>query len=97
MRRRSAEEVERLVRGYEESGLARVEYCRRAEISVRTLDYYRQRARRRGAKLVRVHVEHAAQAPGTFAVVLANGRRIECAWNFADGELGRLIRIAESA
>jgi hypothetical protein len=90
--------VERLVRGYEESGLARVEYCRRAAISVGTLDYYRQRARRRGAaKLVRVHVEHAAQAPGTFAVVLTNGRRIESAWNFADGELARLIRIAESA
>ena len=32
-----------------------------------------------------------------FTLSLANGRRIECGWGFADGELARLIRIAESA
>ncbi len=32
-----------------------------------------------------------------FTLSLANGRRIECSWQFAEAELARLIRIAESA
>jgi hypothetical protein len=32
-----------------------------------------------------------------FTLSLANGRRIESSWRFADVELARLIRIAESA
>ncbi len=60
------------------------------------LDYYIRRYGRESAqKLVRVEVE--AASPGAFSVVLANGRRIESAWNFADAELARLIRVVEGA
>jgi hypothetical protein len=31
-----------------------------------------------------------------FALVLANGRRIESAWGFAEADLVRLIRAAEA-
>ena len=46
--------------------------------------------------MVAVKVAHAEPAPH-FTLSLANGRRIECSWRFADAELARLIRIAESA
>jgi hypothetical protein len=105
MRKRTAEEVERMVKGYEESGLSREEYCRREGMPVTTLDYYRQRsarrlaaARRTGASsLVKVKLKAAPmQAPGVFTLVLGNGRRIESGWNFGDAEMARLIRIAEA-
>jgi hypothetical protein len=104
MQKRSAEEVERLLRGYEESGLARREYCGQLGIAVSTLDYYRQKAtrkaaaqRRASAKLVKVKVEAPAEQPkSVFTLVLGNGRRIESAWNFTDAELARLIRIVEA-
>ena len=104
MEKRTAEEVERMLKGYEESGLSRRQYCGREGIAVTTLDYYRQRltrkaaaARKRsGSKLVEVKVEAAAaETRSVFALVLANGRRIESGWNFGDDELARLIRIAE--
>ncbi len=104
MRKRSAEEVEQLLRGYDESGLTRGEYCQQLGIAVTTLDYYRQRGarkaagnRRAAAKLVRVKMERApAEARNRFTVVLANGRRIESSWSFAEADLVRLIRAAEA-
>jgi DNA-binding CsgD family transcriptional regulator len=105
MKKRTAEEVERLVKGYEESGLSRQEYCQREGIAVTTLDYYRQRSTRKAAaerrvaasKLVKVKLEAAPiEAQSVFSLVLANGRRIESAWNFIDVDLARLIRIAEA-
>jgi hypothetical protein len=39
----------------------------------------------------------SAEPPSNFVLSLANGRRIECSWRFADAELARLIRIAQSA
>jgi hypothetical protein len=45
---------------------------------------------------VAVKVVNPEPAP-QFTLSLANGRRIECSWRFADAELARLIRIAESA
>jgi hypothetical protein len=103
MQKRSREEVEQLLRGYEESGLRRQEYCQQAGIPVTTFDYYRQRearkaaaGKRAAAKLVKVKVEGSAeQARSVFTLVLGNGRRIETGWNFADAELSRLIRIVE--
>jgi hypothetical protein len=45
-----------------------------------------------------VKVEVAAsEAAGPFILSLANGRRIESSWGYADAELARLIRVAESA
>jgi hypothetical protein len=103
MGKRTAEEVERLVKGYEESGLSRQEYCRREGMPVTTLDYYRQRtarkvaARTTASRLVKVKLEAApVQGPCGFILTLGNGRRIESGWNFVDEEMARLIRIAEA-
>ena len=103
MQKRTAEEVERLVKGYEESGLSRREYCQREGMPVTTFDYYRQRstrkvaAQRRAAGLVKVKLEAApVGAPSVFTLMLSNGRRIESAWNFSEADLARLIRIAEA-
>jgi len=46
--------------------------------------------------MVAVKVANAEPA-ADFRLSLGNGRRIECSWRFADAELARLIRIAESA
>jgi hypothetical protein len=104
MQKRTTEEIERLVKGYEESGLSRREYCEREGMPVTTFDYYRQRttrkaaAKRRAAGLVKVKVEAApVETPSVFfRLMLANGRRIESAWNFNEADLARLIRIAEA-
>ena len=104
MQRRGLEEVEELLRGYEESGLPRQEYCRQVGIPVTTFDYYRQREARKAAagkrapaRLVKVKVEESPEpARGVFTLVLGNRRRIETGWNFAEAELSRLIRIVEA-
>jgi hypothetical protein len=88
-----------MLAGYEESGLSRQEYCRRAGIPVTTLDYYRQRAARKAAatRLVQVKVKMPpVESPGVFTVVLRNGRRIESGWKFSDADLARLIGVAEA-
>ena len=62
------------------------------------LDYYIRHygtGKNGSAKFVRVKVERATAAP--FALVLRNGRRIECEGSIPEAELSRLIRIAESA
>jgi len=47
--------------------------------------------------LVKVKLEASpVQAPSIFTLTLANGRRIESAWNFSDTDLGRLIRIVDA-
>ena len=52
MQKRTAEEVEKLLKGYEESGLSRQEFCQRERIPVTTLDYYRGRSTRKAAGLL---------------------------------------------
>jgi hypothetical protein len=103
MKKRTAEEIERLLQGYEESGLSRQEYCQREGIPVTTFDYYRQRSRRKAAAqrrtagFVKVKLNAApVEAQSVFTLTLANGRRIESAWAFSDVDLARLIRIAEA-
>ena len=98
--RRSVEEVERLVSGYQQSGLTRREYCQSQGIAVTTLDYYRRRQRSKSGtpKVVPVMVAAAAgkgAGEGGFALVLGNGRRIESRWSFGEADLARLIRTAE--
>jgi hypothetical protein len=95
-------EMRRMLEEYKASGLPRREFCRQRSIPLTTLDYWRREhgvkagkpARRPG--LVRVEVA-ASKTTGQFILSLANGRRIESSWGFADVELARLIRIAESA
>jgi transposase len=98
-RRRSAEEVERLLEDYRASGMTRIEYCRQADMALSTLGRYlrrRRQRRQRGQRLVRVSLESAPERDRGFVLVLGNGRRIESGWKFGDAELARLIRVAEA-
>lgn len=92
---RSKEEIRKIAEGFAKSGMTRREYCAKQGIAVTTLDYWRRAQQQRKPKLVRVSVE-AAQ-PGTgFTLALANGRRIESSWSFAEADLEKLIRAAEA-
>ena len=96
-RRRSAEEIQQLLEQYRASGLTQIEYCRQTGTVLSTLGRYLRRCGGREQRLLRVNLERASE-PGTgFVLVLGNGRRIESGWRFADAELARLIRVAESA
>ncbi len=96
--RRSAEEWRGIIAKFGASGLTRREFCERHAIPVTTLDYYRHRlGRETTPRMVKVTVKNApVEVEGNFTLVLANGRRIESSWRFGDGELARLIRVAES-
>jgi len=90
---RSKQEIRGFVEGYARSGMTRRAYCEKHNIPITTLDYWR-RAHKLKPKLVEVAIE---TEPGAgFALVLANGRRIESSWRFAEAELLRLIRVAEA-
>jgi hypothetical protein len=95
-KRRNREEVEELVREFEASGETRAEFSERRGIAVTTLDAWR-RKRVKAAGLVAVNVKGETGSGGDFRLSLRNGRRIESGWNFAEADLARLIRIAESA
>jgi hypothetical protein len=96
--RRSAEEIQRLLEEYRQSGEKRTAFCRRQGIPVTTLDYYlRHQALKAQPRLTRVKLPaQPSGAEETFTLVLRNGRRIESGWNFRDAELARLIRLAET-
>jgi hypothetical protein len=96
-KKRSTEEGLRLIEEFERSGQTRRQFCEERKITVTTLDYWRWRkARPAKPGLVEVVVENDVAMVG-FSVVLTNGRRIECRWNFRESELSSLIRIVESA
>ena len=99
-RRRSAEEIQQLLEQYRASGLTQIEYCRQTGVVLSTLGRHLRRhssANRQKQRLVRVKLRSDAVPGAGFALLLGNGRRIECGWEFGDGELARLIRVAESA
>jgi hypothetical protein len=50
--------------------------------------------RKQNPRLVEIAMEQAQPVAG-FALVLTNGRRIESSWSFAEGDLDKLIRVAE--
>jgi hypothetical protein len=96
-RQRSSEEVQQVVERFRASGLSQIEYCRQSGMVLSTLGRYIRRVNNPEQQLVRVKVE-APSEPGTgFVLMLGNGRRIASGWGFGDGELARLIRVAESA
>jgi len=74
--------------------MSRREYCQKHNIPVTTFDYWR-RIRKSKPKLVEVALE--TQPVAGFALVLANGRRIESSWRFAKADLMRLIRAASQS
>jgi hypothetical protein len=92
---RSREEIRRIVEGFTNSGLTRREYCARHGIAVSTLDYWRRAHQKQKPRLVPVAIEEAHHPLAGFALVLANGRRIESSWSFVEADLEKLIRVAE--
>jgi hypothetical protein len=92
-RMRSKQEVRGIVDGFAKSGMTRREYCEKHTIGISTLDYWR-RAQKGKPKLVEVAIE--GQPTAGFVLVLANGRRIESSWKFAEADLTRLLRVAEA-
>jgi|SRR5688572_3221602 transposase-like protein len=94
-RRRTREEIEQIVQQYEASGMTQAEYCRQAGVSLSSLQRYMQK-RDNGQRMVRVRLQPAPERSGRFALVLANGRRIESDWQFGESDLARLIRVAET-
>jgi len=92
---RSKEEIRRIVEGFAKSGMTRREYCAKHRVAMTALDYWRRAHRKPKPRLVEVEVE-PAQPAGGFALVLANGRRIESAWSFVEADLEKLIRAAEA-
>jgi hypothetical protein len=95
---RSAE-MRRVLEEFKAGGLSRREFCQQRSIPLTTFDYWRRehavKARKPGRRprMVAVKVINAKPAQ-QFTLSLANGRRIESSWRFADVELARLIRIA---
>ena len=96
-RRRSAEEILKLVEKYQASGLTQIEYCRQTGMVLSTLGRYLRRRSNQAQQLIRVEVESEGAQFAGFVLVLANGRRIETGWGFGDADLARVIRVAESA
>jgi hypothetical protein len=88
----SKQKIRHIVEGYAKSGMTRREYCEKHDIPITTLDW--RRVQKKEPRLVEVAVE--TQPDVGFVLVLANGRRIESSWKFAEAELLRLIRVADA-
>jgi hypothetical protein len=94
-RRRTTQEIEELLESYRTSGMTRIAYCQQVGIALSTLGRY-LRQHSGGQRLVRVNLDAATEPHRSFVLVLSNGRRIESGWQFPDGDLARLIRVAEA-
>ena len=106
-KRRSRQEVRRLVLEFEASGLRQSEFCRRHGLALNTLR--RHLKKRRAAKgdattdvrLVAVELAEGdrnsnPRAGAALEVVLACGRRIEVRPAFDAATLGRLVEVLEA-
>ena len=91
---RSKEEILKIAEGFAKSGMTRREYCAKHGVTMTTLDYWRRAHRKQKPTLVPVAIEEARPLT-EFALVLANGRRIESSWNFVAADLEKLIRVVE--
>jgi hypothetical protein len=106
-RRRTRQEVQRLVSEFGTSGLSRGEFCRIHGMRLSTLQRGLRRERTKpgdiqsdGNKLVRVKViggSGTADREGrcAMAVVLAKGRRIELSRDFDAAQLRRVVEALE--
>jgi hypothetical protein len=94
--RRGREEIQQIVEQFHASGLSKMEYCRQNGVVLSSLGRYLRRNEISGQRLVRVKVEVPAAPDTGFVLMLVNGRRIASSWGFAEAELARLIRVAES-
>jgi hypothetical protein len=103
--RRSRVEVERLVAGYESSGLGRQEFCEKHGLSLSTLSRHRKRRQLRSetataGRLVAVEISetkqtHAIRRGSELLVLLSSGRRIEVRGGFDPKVLQQLVRALE--
>jgi hypothetical protein len=89
-----------LVGEYEASGLSRVEFCRKQELSLATLARYRKRRAQgevvAGNRWVAVEVSGAGPARESgLAVALPGGRRIEVGRGFDARTLAQLLGVLE--
>lgn len=106
-RRRTRQEVQRLVSEFGASGLSRGEFCRIHGMRPSTLERGLRRERSKlgenpshGKKLVRVQVIGGSGAMDredscAMAVVLAKGRRIELSRDFDAAQLRRVVEALE--
>jgi|SRR5215469_2394479 len=106
-RRRTRQEVQRLVSEFATSGLRRGEFCRVHGMALGTLQRGLNRERVRSSdiqsdakRLVRVKVIGGSgtgdpQGRCAMAVVLVNGRRIELNPNFDPAQLRRVVETLE--
>lgn len=92
--RRRPEDIDRLLEAYHDRGnVTRRAFCEAQSVPLSTLGYYLRQRGKPATQLARVQLSAAAEAPGRFALVLANGRRIEC----GGADLAHLIRTAEAS
>lgn len=107
-KRRSREEVRRLVDEFESSGLERAQFCRSRRLALNTLQRHLRarrlgtQARSGGSRLVAVSITprpETVSKPGetNLEVVLARGRRIGVRPGFDPGTLRELILALEDA
>jgi hypothetical protein len=93
--KRTEDEIEELLQRYDARGnVTRRAFCESQDIPVSTLGYYLRRRAAPAVHLARVKLTNGVAAgAGRFALVLGNGRRIEC----GPAELAHLISAAERA
>jgi hypothetical protein len=98
-RRRTREEIQKVVEDLQASGLSRREFSQQSGIKLSTLARYALLARRREQPqhLMRVRLDAPQEPNPGFVLTLGNGRRIASGWGFPESVLTRLIRVAESA
>ena len=105
-KRRSREEVKRLVMEFEASGIARNEFCRSRGIALSTLQRHLKRhgsgvdRAKAGNRLVAVELsgqepKSNSQRACALEVVLPGGRRIEVRREFDSATLGRVVKVLE--
>jgi hypothetical protein len=104
-KRRSSQEIRRLVTEFEASGLRQVEFCRSRGLALSTLQRGLKRRRTEAGGqgesegLVEVRIARSRRGGGTessvLEVSLAKGRRIEVRPDFDAETLVRLIRTIE--
>ena len=106
-KRRSRQEIKRLVREFESSGLRRSEFCQKHNLALGTLqrglkkrrmEVEGQSERKRLVEVKMAGIQRNGSGAGTCSleVVLAEGRRrIEVRRNFDAETLARLIRTLE--
>jgi transposase-like protein len=105
-KRRSREEVKRLVAEFEASGIQRSEFCRTRGVALGTLQRHLKRhgssagGAKAGNRLVAVELsgqepKRNSQRACALEVVLPGGRRIEVRREFDSATLGRVVKVLE--